>query len=812
MKFSFKRSFALILAAVMALGTAACGTTGEPVKDNTAQVSETAAAGNAEAEYVYKADFKNLMTGASTSLTPQFYTDDGFYATGYEIVGSSAPEGAEPIYYGQYDIREPRLYYISNDGTMKKLDGYTPVELPEAEEGMYNYYADSYISGMAKNAEGKIVMLENLYASWQDIENFNWETDDYSHYFYTTTNIVRVLDTDGKELSRCAWEVPNTEYYYFYSTLDDNGNLLMSKNTDDGSYFLTAVSTDGETVYEIPTEYSLNSIFRTADGTLYASLWSDTGICAAKFDTESKTFSESIPLANDAYNVFPGGGDYPLYYNSGSGFYGYDMESGEKTKLFSWIDCDINPDDVFSASVAEDGSVRTLISTFDNYAQSYSLDFAVVSKQLYDPSTAKTELTLATQYLSWEMKSAVIAFNRKSDKIRIAVKDYSEYNTDDDYTAGVTKLTTEILAGNCPDIIYLSGLPVSQMAAKGLLEDLYPYLEADSEIDTNNLFTNVLKAAENNGKLVRTVATFGISTCIGSSRVVGERNGWTYDEMYSALNEMPDGCTPFDISTTRGDILRSFLGLEMNRYVDWSTGKVDFSNEDFMALLKFAAGFPEQYSWDTYDYTTDSSDARISQGLQLLYSSTISDVDYLMYLESCFGGTPVSFIGYPTSTGEGGTVVTINDGYAMSTTCADKDAAWQFLRTFFTAQYYMNNEYSGLPIEKDILEKKLKEACTVRYEANADGTYRLDSNGEKIPEARYYAMNGGAYTYYALSADLAKQFADLIESVSGTANYDESIISIVLEQAAPYFAGQKTVEEAAKLVQSKANIYVNEQR
>ena len=43
-------------------------------------------------------------------------------------------------------------------------------------------------------------------------------------------------------------------------------------------------------------------------------------------------------------------------------------------------------------------------------------------------------------------------------------------------------------------------------------------------------------------------------------------------------------------------------------------------------------------------------------------------------------------------------------------------------------------------------------------------------------------------------------------------DYDTSIINIVKEEAAAYFAGQKSAEEVTKLIQSKANIYINEQK
>ena len=43
-------------------------------------------------------------------------------------------------------------------------------------------------------------------------------------------------------------------------------------------------------------------------------------------------------------------------------------------------------------------------------------------------------------------------------------------------------------------------------------------------------------------------------------------------------------------------------------------------------------------------------------------------------------------------------------------------------------------------------------------------------------------------------------------------NYDQSILDIVMSEAQAYFAGQKSADEVARLVQSKVNIYVNEQR
>ena len=59
---------------------------------------------------------------------------------------------------------------------------------------------------------------------------------------------------------------------------------------------------------------------------------------------------------------------------------------------------------------------------------------------------------------------------------------------------------------------------------------------------------------------------------------------------------------------------------------------------------------------------------------------------------------------------------------------------------------------------------------------------------------------------------LRDEIRELIETTTKAADYNDSIFNIVNEQAAAFFEGQKTAEDVARLIQSKANIYVNEQR
>ena len=132
----------------------------------------------------------------------------------------------------------------------------------------------------------------------------------------------------------------------------------------------------------------------------------------------------------------------------------------------------------------------------------------IVSKVPASSLEKKTVLTLATMDLDWNTQRMLVKFNRSSPDYRIELLDYSEFNTEEDYTAGQTKLNAEIMAGKMPDILNLNGLnSFGKMASKGLLLDLMPLLNEDPELK-GQIFDNVLNALMTDGKLYRTASGF----------------------------------------------------------------------------------------------------------------------------------------------------------------------------------------------------------------------------------------------------------------------------------------------------------------
>ncbi|MCM1149533.1 MAG: extracellular solute-binding protein [Butyricicoccus sp.] len=812
-----KRYLCLILALAIAL----CAFTGCGKKDpddNSSDPNNPNGGSNAAelSGFVYVPEYVTIQGQFRNSFYGGVPYGDKLYVSSYEVIEDRTPEGVTPEYEGEYWIYGPVIYKISMDGSCEKIS-FALSEVPE-EEGVN---ANTSMDNFAVAKDGSITMLERTYKSWVDIpEGVEVEeySDEYWQYYQSEEHYaLRTVAADGSDISSFPLDGlgEDTEYFYVNSfTLDDDGNVYLG--ADDALYVLNP---EGELLCRLETPNWIQKVMQFPDGRMVCSYYGDNGQEMTVIDLENKSFGEKIKIPIDLYDTTIGGGDYDLYYTNGSNFFGYNLGSEEGEKILNWLNCDVNTYNTNGTMVLDDGRIVVLSSEWDDNYDFCTNELIILSQKPASSVPQKTIITLAAQYVGMDTRDAVINFNRNNDTYRIEVQDYSEYNTEEDYEAGLTKLTTEILSGNVPDIFAMDGMPLSRFASKGLVEDLYPYIDSDPELGRDKLMTGPLSAFEVDGKLYNTVSSFYVNAVMGAESVVGDTPGWTYDEFNAALRSMPEGCDAFDQYVTRDEMLSTCMALDGADYVNWATGECRFDSEEFIKMLEFVNSFPAEYDWENHEYTPDDeTDARIASGRQMLMSSTISDFqDFLMY-DAMFGGK-ATYIGYPTENGTGNMISTSGGGYAMSSKCASKDGAWQFLRQFFLGRDSESRRgnvmvsYGGFPINKADFDKKLEQAMTPEYEKDENGNYVLDENGNKI-EVSQGGWSWGSITieYRAITQEEADRILELINTTTKSRTSDESILEIVREEAAPFFAGQKTAEEAAKLIQNKASLYVNEQR
>ena len=151
-------------------------------------------------------------------------------------------------------------------------------------------------------------------------------------------------------------------------------------------------------------------------------------------------------------------------------------------------------------------------------------------------------------------------------------------------------------------------------------------------------------------------------------------------------------------------------------------------------------------------------------------------------------------------------------GYAICSKSEHKDLAWQFLRPLMTAEYQEKFMWS-LPTNRIAFEKNLEKAMTPQYLRNADGSFLLDENGERIEQDRLVWRLGSLTVHIkALTQEQADKILELVNTTTKVRDYDSEIMTMIFSEAEAFFSGQKTAEEVGQLLQSKISIYINEQR
>ena len=731
---------------------------------------------------------------------PEFVFTSEFVSFPEDIIGvRNLVYAGDKIYFSAELVLDAEAYtYITKifsmdlDGSnLNELTNYVAATLAEGAEGYVS------IGMMLIDTAGDLWVSESGYMYRYNVpEDFEGEEEE-KYQFYEdlgAINNVRKLDSTGAELFSVdigALSGGNREDYMYISALniDDSGNIYLGVVIGD-SPSIFVLSNDGSLQFKLDTSNWINQLIRMPDGSIAISGYTDNGMALTKIDYTQRAWGNSVDLPSFLYMIYPGGDQYDLVYTNNSSLYGFNLETGESEKLLSWIDSDIISDNLDNITILPDGRVLCTNQSWDKVTGVSSSDLIILTRTPYADLPEKTVLSFATFWLDWNLRHAIVEFNRTNPSYRIQVFEYSEFSTDEDWQAGLTRLSAEIISGKVPDLLDVSRLPFKQYVARNVLEDLYPYIDSDPELNRSDFVESAFRAVEMDGGLYQLFTTFWINSLIGHPSIVGENMGWNMSEFKAVLDANPKADLPLGMWLTKEIFLQQSIMLSMDEYVDWAAGKVNFNNENFIQLLEFANTFPAEYDFDPDVYIDEFQ--LVSEGRQIMVSTSIANFDSVQMYRGLFGGDIV-FKGFP-SENRNGNSLSIDSGIAITTKCTDKEGAWEFIRTFLDKDWQLTNTW-GFPTNKAAFNEKLKEAMT----EDEDASYSMGWGNDMMFEIG------------AVTQEEADQIIALIDSVSGASGWDEALSNIILEDAKDFFNGISTAQDAARVIQSRASIYISEQ-
>lgn len=759
--------------------------------------------------YVYKSEV--LISDTEGSGRCKIF-NDSLYVMYCEY---SYPEGEEtgegPILYteGVADDKKPAAEAeaeaateaATEDSTEEEPEEYTVIDETKLDvkivcsdlNGNTNNeisfaFTDQGVNDFAVDRNGNIYLLTEKYAP-----------DDVSGE-YSSQFSVAGYDKDGNSLFEK--EITGEgmqDYFYAYSIKPtDSGFLLV---TNGGVDVYDDEFNKKNHIGEINGDIEWGSSFILRDGRIAAMVYGSDKPSLATYDLETGKKQEDLEVPINLYNYNVSAGNvHDLILSNSTGVFYYNLGDKDITKFIDYVASDLCCYNIFNIVEVDDNTFYG--SFYDELSDGGSNVTAKFTKIPPEKSAAKKTLTLGGMYIGTDIKKNIILFNRGSENYRIIVKDYSNNTQDGDYNAMLDAINNDIIAGTMPDIMLLNtSMDISNYFAKGAFEPLDSYMENDSEFDRSDYMENVLDAMTFDGKLYCITPTFYVNTLVGKKSVVGDKN-LSLTELENMAKDMGDNVKVFSSDTTKEQLIRNVMSYDRDEFVDMNTGEVKFDSPEFIKVLEFTDNLPatppdyEEDNWEEYE-----AEFRLNRAL-VMTMGLYDFRDSMSYYRTVMFGEELGFIGFPTSNGSGNTIG-FDNALAISADSQYKDGAWEFIRTYISDDFQDKITY-GFPINKAALKKRGQEATKPQ-------TY-IDENGkEQVVKESYWLDGKEVEVDPPTQADI-DAFIEVLGTADSLVNYNESITNIVLEEASGYFDGQKSAEAVAKVIQSKVQIYVNENR
>lgn len=663
-----------------------------------------------------------------------------------------------------------------------------------------NGMAEVYVSGgipsgfdyIDINSVYRFDLTDGAFISYEQIEGASTDDDLSLEASYTF---------DGYTVSKYWIYDEGGNYSYMLEVTDPNGN-----NT---SYDLRD-SLPGVIIYNIDGMIYLGDhkalFVYSSEGTWETSAYTidlDTG-AVEEYDGNTAWFETDIYTAR----YIDGIGNVSV---DQSGIKYLNFETNSKEEIFSFDSCNINRADAMNLSLISMTDDKIILSGQIYRGNGYSYDSSGVNTTLYileraetNPHAGKTVLVASTLGgFDYTLCEAVCDYNDSNPDyfIKLDTK-YSlmdkylngdiDYNSDDyqqqelDAEAELSnQLMIDLLAGEGPDII-LDGANYYQLNNEDYLIDL------SSEIDTADLFGNVIDASKVDDKLYQMPLTLGISGIVTFKDSVDDSQyGFTFDQYADFVSDVCNGKDP--LNANQIDFFMYCLNCITNDCL--ADGKASFDNEAFRALAEYT-------NENVTDQLQDEEGMAYYSGMGLeedgaYYSRSLS-FPSLVQSEQV---NDVKILGLPTVDGRG-PVIDVYSSAAISAQTNEKDACVAFINTLLSED--IQTDYGRYdfctPVRVSAFETSAQEGIEM-YNDSLEDNLRWYTEEEII----MYGINTEP-----LDNSSIQTYEDMIESCSQVSSMDPAVASIVVEEMGAYFSGQKSLDDVIEIMEDRVQTFINE--
>ncbi|MGG3307941.1 extracellular solute-binding protein [Paenibacillus lautus] len=358
----------------------------------------------------------------------------------------------------------------------------------------------------------------------------------------------------------------------------------------------------------------------------------------------------------------------------------------------------------------------------------------------------------------------------------------------------VKNTNTAMLAGKGPDLLqsaeYMNILPMDNYVKHHLLVDLGEWMDKDSTFRKEDYFGNILDNSRTGKGLYSMPLAFFLEGFAGDVDAIAKTGiqvndtAWSWNDFINTANQLAAASETHPSALVFGgpeDLLAEIAMDNYPLFVDTASHKANFESASFTGLMNQVKSM-----YDNHIVTTDPRSKAYFRTIHIN-----SPWDYLVSLREYGENMKYYMKPHAQETTAGGYFRPYKS-ISMNVNSKVKEEAWDFIKFMMSGEIETPSTKAGFPINKKSFANQIKQL-------KEEGTVK--------------AYEEGPLQGMAIKVDQAKlnQLESLVGGATHQVEYKSAKVNdIIVNESKAFFAGQKSADHVAKLIQNKVTTYLNE--
>ena len=439
--------------------------------------------------------------------------------------------------------------------------------------------------------------------------------------------------------------------------------------------------------------------------------------------------------------------------------------------------------------------------------------FRILKKADKNPNAGKKVIELALppdSGFSEYMANSISEFNRTDNEyvIRLWDKYKSGYATTvltyygidvkGNNDQEVFQMIQDLKCDDAPDLVI--DIQKNYAMRDDVFMDLTDFL--DPEV-MDMQYKNIIEAGRIGGKLYFLPVTIEIEGLVTDTELLEEGAvGITFEDYEKLIKDKMSGFSPYDYPESKFYNKRSFVLSCIDTKSAIEGQKIEFGTEQFRAAAEYAKN---NIQYNNKDEIPDDYVHSWKRYRGKCYYAKMDD--YLKFVHSCYKSKGnYTIIGTPSVDAIGPRFSAL-ETISVSATTDVKEGCRKFINYLFSGKAYDSTEceFRHIVTNKEIMEKNIR----VLTKCNND-SYAIFDNSVKtraiIPAPGLDMVTGDKYA----TDEMAQSFRESLASISTYYYEDYTIVQFIDEELAPYYAGDRSLDDAVKYINDRVTKYVRE--